>query len=227
MFFLSIFLVLYSAFYFCFGADVTVFHTKQDRDNEILHYIRENYVASFKVVVESENYCPNFDDITIVKNNVCSLPIIFYPYRNETISSKGSCSFMKYLKKNNKTIGYVYNYMEIQHENNTWAITATKRDQKYKVLIIQSSPNFYYNIQMAIKKVIDFVEEEHFHECQTKKKVKRVVFVSKLSSDFVVMSSIYFICIIAFLLGGLSIGIYLLIRHFIHRTSQIKSESLI
>uniref|UniRef100_A0A0K0F6W4 Uncharacterized protein n=1 Tax=Strongyloides venezuelensis TaxID=75913 RepID=A0A0K0F6W4_STRVS len=134
---------------------------------------------------------------------------------------------MKYLKKNNKAIGYLYNYMEIQHENNTWAITATKRDQKFKVLIIQSAPNFYYNIQMAIKRVIDFVEEEHFHECRTKKKVKRVAFSSKLSSDFVVMSSVYFFCIIASLLGGLSIGIYLLIRHFIHRNSRIKSESLI
>uniref|UniRef100_A0A0K0F7R1 U20 n=1 Tax=Strongyloides venezuelensis TaxID=75913 RepID=A0A0K0F7R1_STRVS len=227
MFFLYIYLVLYSACYFCLGADVAVFHTKQDRDNEILHFIRENYIASFKVVVERENYCPNFDDIIIIKNNACTLPIIFYPYRNETTNSKESCSNMKYLKKNNKTLGYLYNYMEIQHENNTWVITATKRDQKYKVLIFQYAPNFYHNVHMAIKKVIDFVEEEYFHECQTKKKVKRVAFVSKLSNGFVVISRICFFCIIAFLLGGLSIGIYLFIRHFIHRNSQIKGESLI
>uniref|UniRef100_A0A0K0ECR4 Col_cuticle_N domain-containing protein n=1 Tax=Strongyloides stercoralis TaxID=6248 RepID=A0A0K0ECR4_STRER len=227
MFFLLINLIICFSFHLCFSADVSVFYTKNDENNIALHYIRENYVANFKVVNEREEYCLNFEDITIINNGVCALAVIFYPFLNKSSNIENDCLLKNHLDKNNNKITYLNNYMEIKQFNNIWVVSATKQNQKFVKTVIQSAPNFYYNIQTAIKNVMDFVEEEHFHECNTKKKVKRFAFISKISNDFVVMTRLYFICIIILLLGSLSIGIYLLIRHLITGTNQIINESIV
>lgn len=117
--------------------------------------------------------------------------------------------------------------MEIKHSKDIWIISATKKDKKFTSIIIKSSPNFHYNIQTAVKNVMNFIEEEHFHECKTKKKVKRFAFITQISSDFVVISRQYFICVMILLLLSLSIGMFLLIKHFVTGTNKLKNESVV
>uniref|UniRef100_A0A0N4ZV15 Unspecified product n=1 Tax=Parastrongyloides trichosuri TaxID=131310 RepID=A0A0N4ZV15_PARTI len=223
MIFKCIFLY-FLVFYNCYGADIAVFYTKHDVNNSLLKFMKENYVTNFQLINERYSYCPNFEDIKIVNHNNCTLPVIFYPITNKSIDEKSNCLFKEYINQGFNEEYTLNNYMEIQRDNNTWVIQATKDKTKHHIeIILESSMNFYKNIYDALKKVMDFVEEEHYHECRTKKKMKDFEFLKQIGSDFIVISKNYWITIMLLLMLSLMIGIYLLISYTIMAKKNLKN----